>query len=305
MKKNTAIYASTFCIILILITTAFTLEKNGGTKIDKFGEPSSCNSNEKSLNGTKVAYTQSAHDQSPSPGTCADCHGGGTSTPIPTITFTPALGSNNTYTPGTTYTISYTVTGYPKFGFDLEMNDGNTTTSMGAGTLSATTNTRYTATPSGGYPANISHSTSISTGTNATFKWVAPSVGTTVYLFSNALGVNGDNSDGNNNGDKEVFKNMVLNAIAGIETLSLNTEIKLFPNPAKETATLNYYLNKDSHVTINITDLNGKIVSTQITEDASEGSYSKKLELNELNSGTYFVKIKSDDNSVTKKLVVQ
>ena len=303
MKKNTAIYASTCCIILILITTAFTLEKNGGPIINKFGKSTSCGtSKNKNPDGSQYALTQSAHDQT-TPGTCASCHSGGSATPVPSITFSPALGTNNTYTPGTSYTVSYTVTGYPMFGFDLEMNDGNTTTSMTAGILTAGTNTRLTS--DGSYPDNITQSTRISTGSSGVFTWKAPSTVTTVYLFSNALGVNGSGTGG----DKEVFKNMVLTSSttpsAGIETFTLNTEIKLFPNPAKETTTLDYYLNKDSHVTINITDLNGKVVSTQINEEATEGSYSKKLELSELNSGTYFVKIKSDDNTVSKKLVIQ
>ena len=98
------------------------------------------------------------------------------------------------------------------------MNAGNTTTSMTAGTLSAGTHTRYTAAPTGGYPANISHNATIATGTSATFTWVAPSVGTTVYLFSNALGVN---NTGGTGGDKEVFKNLVLTpAATGVLTLS-------------------------------------------------------------------------------------
>ena len=98
------------------------------------------------------------------------------------------------------------------------MNAGKTTTSMTAGTLSAGTHTRYTAAPTGGYPANISHNATIATGTSATFTWVAPSVGTTVYLFSNALGVN---NTGGTGGDKEVFKNLVLTpAATGVLTLS-------------------------------------------------------------------------------------
>ena len=305
MKNTTKISLSSLALTSLLISTAFTLKNSGTPKIDKFGNYSACGSSEKSSNGTKVAYTQSAHDQT-SPGTCAGCHYGGLATPVPTVTFSPALGANNTYTPGTTYTISYTVTGYPKFGFDLEMNNGNTVSSMTAGTLSALTNTRYTAAPSGGYPSNISQSSALTTGTLATFRWVAPSTQTTVYLFSNALGVNANNNDGN--GDKEAFYNIILTPAAisaGIESISLNNEFKLFPNPATEVTTLNYYINKLSHVSINITDLNGKIVSTQLNEEATEGAYSKKLDLRDLNTGTYFVKIKSDDQTITKKLVIQ
>ena len=295
MKKNTAFYASTFCIILILITTAFTLEKNGGPKIDKFGEPSSCNSNEKSPGGI-TGRTQSPKDLLNNPNSCEECHGGGSTTPTITLTANPAFGPGNTYIPGTIYTISYSVAGYPNFGFDLEINNGNTSTATTLGTLSKGTNTKISS-------QEVIHSSPIPTGSSATFNWTAPNNGT-AYLYSTALGVNGT---GSTSGDKQAFYNLVLTPEPlGIEETILNlNDIKLFPNPAKETTTLDYYLNKDSHVTINITDLNGKVVSTQINEEATEGSYSKKLELIELNSGTYFVKIKTDDNSVTKKLIVQ
>ncbi len=207
MKKITQVSILLLGVFTLLLTAAFKIKDNSEIIIDKFGNAAACSPNLlKSSNGTKVAYTQSAHDQT-TPGTCAGCHSGGTATPVATITASPAFGAGNTYVPGSTYTISYQVTGYTKYGFDLEMNDGNTTTSMTAGTLSALSNTRYTAAPAGGYPANISQLNSIPTATAATFKWIAPSVGTTVYLFSNALGVNGT---GSTSGDKEAFKNIIL-----------------------------------------------------------------------------------------------
>jgi hypothetical protein len=295
MKKNTAIYASTFCIILIFITTAFTLEKNGGPKIYKFGESSHGNSTQKSSGGIS-GRTQSPKDILNNPNSCEECHGGGSSIPTITLTANPAFGPGNTYIPGTNYTITYTVSGYPNFGFDLEIDNGNTSTSTALGTLSKGTNTKISS-------LEVIHTSPIPTGSSATFNWTAPNNGT-AYLYSTALGVNGT---GSTSGDKQAFYNLVLTPEPlGIEETILNlNDIKLFPNPAKETATLNYYLNKDSQVTINISDLNGKIVTTQINEDASEGSYTKKLDLSDLKAGTYFVKIKSDDNSVTKKLVVQ
>ena len=295
MKKNTTIYTSAFCIILILITTAFTLEKNGEPKIDKFGEPFHSNLTEKNSGGI-TGRTQSPKDLLNNPDSCEGCHSGGSVTPVITLTANPAFGPGNTYIPGTNYTISYTVSGYTDFGFDLEINNGNTSTATSLGILSKGTNTQIIS-------QEVLHTSPIPTGSSATFNWTAPTNGT-AYLYSTGLGVN---NSGNNSGDKQAFYNLVLTPapLAGIEELTLNNSIKLFPNPAKETATLNYYLNKDSQVTINISDLKGKIVSTPINEDASEGSYTKKLDLSDLKAGTYFVKIKSDDNSVTKKLVVQ
>ncbi len=302
MKKTTKISFVAFGLTTLFLSSAFTLKNYGEPVINKLGESASCSmSNEKKSLGSLYAYTQSAPDATPVGQTCVGCHGGGSATPVPSITFSPALGANNTYTPGTTYTITYNITGYPFFGFDLEMNDGNTTTSKTAGTFTKGSNTNLKINAS--YPDNITQLGKININTGATFTWKAPATAKTVYLFSNALGVDGT---GDESGDKEVFKNMVLTGgVSGLESVSIDSELKLFPNPAKEITTVNYYLNDDSHITISITDLNGKILSNQVNEEASQGSHSKKLELNNLNSGTYFVKIKSNDNIVTKKLVIQ
>lgn len=295
MKKNTSIYIGSICLILIIVNSAFTFTKKGNLKIEKFGNPSCCNSTEKSPNGIS-GRTQSPSDLLNNPNSCEGCHGGGFTIPTITLTANPAFGPGDTYVPGTNYTITYTVSGYPNFGFDLEIDNGNTTSATALGTLSKGTNTKISS-------SEVVHTLPIPVGSSGTFTWKAPNSGT-AYLYSTALGVNGT---GNTSGDKQAFYNLVLTPIAssGIEELTLNNSFKLFPNPAKETTTVNYYINKDSHVTINITDLNGKVVSTQVNEKANEGSYSKKLELNELNTGNYFVKIKSDDYIVTKKLVIQ
>ena len=305
MKKTTK--TGVVLLSTLLISTAFTLRETSNIQIDKFGQNSSCTSTGKSANGSKTGYTMSAHDQT-QPGTCVGCHSGGSATPVATITASPAFGAGDTYVPGTTYTISYQVSGYPKYGFDLEMNNGNTTTSMGAGTLAALSNTRYTAAPSGGYPANISQNAALTSSTVATFTWIAPSVGTTVYLFSNALGVNGNGNDGS--GDKEAFKNMILTpSTSGAEIIealpTFITEINLYPNPSKGEATINYTLNSESQVTIDITDLNGKLISVQVNEKALVGHYSKQLDLQNIEKGIYLVRLKSNGKQINRKLIIQ
>jgi hypothetical protein len=300
MKKNTK--TGIVLLTTLLLSTAFTLKEKNDIHIDKFNHQSSCTNINKSSNGTKVAYTMSAHDQT-APGTCVDCHSGGSATPVATITATPAFGAGNTYVAGTTYSITYQVSGYPSYGFDLEMNDGNTTTSMTAGTLSgsAGTHTKYTA--AGTYPANISHNATILSTNAATFTWVAPTNGATVYLFSNALGVNGTGGTG---GDKEIFKNMILTpATGGIEEVTVLNDLKLFPNPSQGETNLCFNLTANSHVTIEITDLNGKIISTQTDKNLNAGDYTEKLDLQNIENGNYLVRLQSNNKVITEKLFIQ
>jgi hypothetical protein len=154
-------------------------------------------------NGSEVAMTNSPHDGS---GDCTGCHSGGSAAAVATLTATPAF-TNNTYVPGTVYTLAYKVTGYSKFGFDIELNNGNISTSMGAGTNVALTNCKVTANPySQGYPANVSQTAAVSSSSSATWHWTAPTSGT-VYVNSVGLGVN---NNGSTSGDKMVQYNLVL-----------------------------------------------------------------------------------------------
>lgn len=79
-----------------------------------------------------------------------------------------------------------------------------------------------------------------------------------------------------------------------------NSEIKLniYPNPAKEV--LNFYFNETDNYTINVVDLTGKIL-------LSDNIHSKthQLVLEGLNSGIYFVSVKSNNKSIVKRIVKQ
>ncbi len=135
-------------------------------------------------------------------GTCNGCHSGGSTTPVSSITASPAFGgsgNNLTYVPGTTYTISVkqTATGYPDYGFDIEiMNSNSASATTDAGTMTALSTTNCKNNGTG--PTNVTHKARIATGTAATIKWVAPASGT-AYLYAAVLGVN---ANGSTSGDK-------------------------------------------------------------------------------------------------------
>lgn len=307
MEKKYPILIGVLGISILSITTAFNL-KNGVTiQIEDPRITASCALNQKSSNGSQVAITQSEPDQQPSsPGTCASCHSGGSVTPSVTITASPAFGVDDTYVPGTTYTISYQVTGYSKFGFDLEMNDGNSASSMTAGTLSAVTKTKYTAKPYNQYPANISHSSAISSSSSAVFQWVAPSTPTTVYLFSNGLGVNGT---GGTSGDKEVFKNMVLtpenSGTTGLKDVQLTKLNALYPNPARNFVKLEYQIVDEGDFSIEVMDMTGKVILTPFKGKELKGIYSKNMNVSELEKGNYIVRLKLNNSIEVKKLIIE
>lgn len=301
MKNYKLLTLSGVALTVGILSTAFMFGDDTNIKYGKYKHGKGY---EKSANGTKTAYTQSAHDQT-SPGTCNGCHGGGSATPVASITATPAFGPGNTYISGQVYTISYTATGYPFFGFDLEMNDGNTTTSMTAGTLAAGTNSRYTANPyNQGFPSNISHNAKIPTGSSATFTWTAPTNGATVYLFSNVVGVNGNNND---NLDKEAFYNLVLTCgnLGLEEAKSVLQNVSVYPNPSKDFVNVKYALEKESDVSLSLLDLTGKVVYSISETKENEGEKNIKINTSAFPSGVYFLNLKCNGVNKQEKLIIQ
>jgi len=78
----------------------------------------------------------------------------------------------------------------------------------------------------------------------------------------------------------------------------------IMPNPATDVAYLNYSLGKVAEVTFIITDINGKVVSTNYLGSKESGLYNQTLNVSEFNSGVYFVTMKAGQFSSTQKLMV-
>jgi len=81
--------------------------------------------------------------------------------------------------------------------------------------------------------------------------------------------------------------------------------IQLYPNPSKDIAELLYELIQDASVSIALFDANGNLVKNQmnnVKEWAGEHRFS--LQLNGLKNGVYFVKLTTNQNKQTIKLVI-
>lgn len=86
------------------------------------------------------------------------------------------------------------------------------------------------------------------------------------------------------------------------ESMEING-VSLYPNPVSSETNMNFYLQTKSDVTILVTDLSGKTVSSMELTNVMTGSNSAKIDCSTLNSGVYYVTIKTANSSVTKKFV--
>ncbi|HXC03100.1 MAG TPA: choice-of-anchor V domain-containing protein [Bacteroidia bacterium] len=246
-------------------------------------------------------YTDSPPD---GPGDCSGCHSGGSAIPVVSFTASPAFGSGTTYMPGVTYTISLKVTGYPDFGFDLEMLNGNTATSVDAGTFSTPGSKVQIIPASGGVPTNMTHSSRIASTGAATWVWKAPASGK-VYVYAACLGANGDGSTG---GDKTLPVTYIISpSPTAVQSLSENnTAFSFFPNPASDQIHLTYSLDKMSKVNICIYDLNGKLAATLLDQNQEQGQQSFDASLPAgLTKGVYTLNLTVDGQATAKKLLIR
>lgn len=78
----------------------------------------------------------------------------------------------------------------------------------------------------------------------------------------------------------------------------------IYPNPSKSTITLAISLSQSTNVTISIYDVNGKEVVFVPNQWLQTGTHNVEVNVDDLTEGLYVVKINTDNNSITQKLLL-
>jgi hypothetical protein len=96
------------------------------------------------------------------------------------------------------------------------------------------------------------------------------------------------------------------------EPVSLNsveqtatTNVDLYPNPAQNQTTLSYTLSSSSNVTLNIFDMNGRLISSLEKGRQAAGLHTQEISLSGLEKGVYMIQIITNQTSEAAKLIVQ
>ena len=76
------------------------------------------------------------------------------------------------------------------------------------------------------------------------------------------------------------------------------------PNPAKNYTIISYNLPDNADVKLYIHNVNGQLIQTLIEEKQTAGQYQIKWNLDNLLSGIYFYTLKTENNIVTKKCII-
>ncbi|HYV93830.1 MAG TPA: T9SS type A sorting domain-containing protein, partial [Chitinophagales bacterium] len=91
----------------------------------------------------------------------------------------------------------------------------------------------------------------------------------------------------------------------GSGSVSTEEMMSIYPNPAKDHATIQFTLQQSSHVYISMYDISGKEIETLMNDHAEQGDHSVQLNTDQFSKGIYFVKMISDFGIENVKLVVQ
>lgn len=235
--------------------------------------------------------------------TCAQngCHGGTATEIFDAITSNvPVTG----YVPGSTYTITATVTdpNLVKFGFQISPQNTSGTL-LGTMIITNTTTTKFTSS-SNKYITHKSTGTSFPGHTATwTFDWTAPNEGTGDVTFYGAF--NFSNNNGQSTGDVIHKTSLTIPEAfgVGVDEISAINSLNVFPNPASDHIRITYYLNQQQPVTVSLFDLSGKRVAVLSDETQAAGTYNTSFAIDAINSGVYVVELKTADQSFFRKIV--
>lgn len=228
---------------------------------------------------------------------CTGCHGSIATTESGIITTTiPAAG----YIPGTTYTITATISqpSITTYGFQISPQKTN---GAKVGTLIITNPSKTQLLASGKYITHQSGGISAPGGTNTwTFNWTAPAAGTGAFTFYGAFLI--ANGNGSLSGDHTILSSLNINedTTTGIETFSEAENFLIYPNPFSDEISISFGTALEKDVDVTLFDVSGRVV---VKYENMDFSINKKIDLSDLVKGMYVINVKSDNKSITRKII--
>lgn len=98
----------------------------------------------------------------------------------------------------------------------------------------------------------------------------------------------------------EIFDPVVLQRDKDLTTLAISSVV---PNPAQDVVTISLASANDDNMELYIVDMSGKVLH-QLKWNADNSGLSMNINIEEIPSGVYFLNLKSNNDVVTKKLII-
>ena len=105
--------------------------------------------------------------------------------------------------------------------------------------------------------------------------------------------------------DFEAYANRTVSAsfTVGTDEIAGLENFRVYPNPTQSDITINLDLTETIAAQLTLTDLSGKIISTQNLGQRTAGNHQIELSMNDLAPGVYYVELTSDKGVATQKVV--
>ncbi len=101
----------------------------------------------------------------------------------------------------------------------------------------------------------------------------------------------------------DVYTQVVVITQVGLQDYDLASTLSLFPNPNDGTFTLSFDFAKAKDVTVEVLDVTGRVVYSDIEKQVL--GYNKQIGLENAGSGMYLIRIMTTEGIVTEKMVIQ
>jgi len=222
--------------------------------------------------------------------------------------------ADSSYVPGQTYTVTLQAQkpGMTKVGFGIVALRNSNNTNSGSWGITEAART-HTISGTGGLSSrryvthNITGNQTISIGLGQwSFNWTAPAtdVGNITFYYA----TNCTNNSGDEMGDAIFLSSFQIHPYSGnsIHEWIKEGDFQAILNPSLNELVLHYELIKECELSVNLFDAQGKIIKRVDSSKRTRGIYSDRIDLSQdINTGIYFVHISINDQTLTKKIMIQ
>ncbi|MES2689064.1 MAG: T9SS type A sorting domain-containing protein, partial [Bacteroidota bacterium] len=105
-------------------------------------------------------------------------------------------------------------------------------------------------------------------------------------------------------GDSTITQSVHVQGSVGLKEVENVGSVKIYPNPARNVANVEFELIESTSVTITMYDLSGREVKVVPSQFMMSGSNTIHIETSDLNAGMYFTRISTDRSEKTYRLII-
>ena len=232
--------------------------------------------------------------------TCRSCHGSGFSTTVSIVIRDSSRTPVSSYVPGAIYDAEFTVnaTRAQRYGFQMVSLDSRNAPVNGFTTPAA--NTRLVTLGTG---RQYAEHAGASVSNIFSVKWTAPASGTgNVTFYGGGAAVNNNRNTGGDGGNTTTLS-LTENTTVGITEPTLSNELLIYPNPTRNVLNIENTSNLIKNTTAELYDVQGKRVFLKNLNLLQHNA--EKLNVSELNSGYYVLRVSSGAEQMELKIMIQ